>query len=107
MLDKLFNTMPTVYKWDRFWVGFLPGLFCPLLGIIFFYVVWFSGMSFMEYMQYVKRPFILSRMLSFGALVNLFIFFPLIWNDRYNAARGVIGATIIYVIPILVTKFLL
>jgi hypothetical protein len=107
MLDKLFNPSRTIYKWDRFWVGFLPALICPLLGIVFFYIIKFSNMPFHDYLVLAKNPTILSPMLSFGAIINLFIFFPFIWNDHYNAARGVIGATILYVIPILVTKYLL
>jgi len=107
MLDRLFNPAPTVYKWDRFWVGFIPGLIGPLLGILFFYVLKYSDHTFAEYLVLVKQPSVLSPLLSFGAIINLFIFFPFIWNHRYNAARGVIGATILYMIPIVITKFIL
>ena len=106
MLDKLFNPSPTFYKWDRFWVGFLPGLIGPLLGILFFYVARFSDQPFTYYLHMAQKPSVLSPLLSFGAVINLFIFFPFIWNHYYNAARGVIGATILYMIPILITKFM-
>jgi H+/Cl- antiporter ClcA len=105
MLDKIFNPTPTFYKWDRFWLGFLLGLLGPLLGIFFFYVMKFTDYTFIEYLKMVKYPSVLSPLLSFGAIVNLFFFFPFIWNDYYNAARGVIGATFIYAIPILILKF--
>jgi H+/Cl- antiporter ClcA len=107
MLDRIFNPNPTFYKWDRFWVGFLLGLVGPLMGILFFYVMKFTGYTFTQYLQMVKYPSVLSPLLSFGAIINLFFFFPFIWNDYYNAARGVIGATFLYGIPILITKFVL
>ena len=107
MLDKFFNPTRTIYKWDRFWVGFIPGLIGPLLGITFFYAYKFSDISFQSYLQMAQKPVVLSPLLSLGVILNLFIFFPFIWNDRYNAARGVIGATIIYFIPILITKFIM
>lgn len=107
MLDRLFNPTPTFYKWDRFWVGFVPGLIGPLVGILLFYFMKFSGQTFGYYMHLVKSPTVLSPLLSFGVIINLFIFFPFIWNNYYNAARGVIGATILYFIPIVITKFIL
>ncbi|MBL0310745.1 MAG: hypothetical protein IPP77_14050 [Bacteroidetes bacterium] len=105
MLDKIFNPSPTIHKWDRFWVGFLPGMVAPLLGLVFFYFLNFREYTIEYYLQMASSPTVLSPMLSFGAVMNLFLFFPLIWKDYYNAARGVIGATIIYAIPIAIIKF--
>ncbi|HWB61981.1 MAG TPA: hypothetical protein VG603_00620 [Chitinophagales bacterium] len=105
MLDKLFNPSRTIYKWDRFWVGFLPGLILPLLAFPFFYMARYHGDTFMDYVDSVKNPLVLSPLLSFGAIFNLFVFFLFIRVDRFNAARGVIGATILYIIPIVITKF--
>ena len=107
MLDRLFNPAPTIYKWDRFWVGFVPGLIGPLLCIIGFYIGKFSGIPFTEYLAMVKNPTVLSPLLSLGVIINLFIFFPFIWSNYYNSARGVIGATFLYTIPIVITKFLM
>jgi hypothetical protein len=102
----MFNPTPTIYKWDRFWVGFLPGLIAPLLSPVFFYAIKFHYYTIPEYLHYLKVPSIISPMLSFGALINGFIFFLLIRINYHNAARGVIGATILYGIPIIITKFM-
>jgi len=107
MLDKLFNPSPTIHKWDRFWVGFIPGMICPLLVFLFFYLIKYSNLSFPEYLNLVKNPTVLSPMLSLGAIINLFLFFPLMSFNYFNAGRGVIGATILYGIPIIITKFIL
>ncbi|MES2620522.1 MAG: hypothetical protein V4615_06690 [Bacteroidota bacterium] len=106
MLDRILNPAPTIYKWDRFWVGFVPGLLGPVVCILFFYFLKYTNNSFTEYLFMVRSPVVLSPILSLGVIVNLFIFFPFIWSNHYNAARGVIGATFIYAIPIVVTKFM-
>lgn len=107
MLDRLFNQTPTIYKFDQGLIGFIPALFLPLAGIPFFYWVKFSDRTFAMYLLMVKQPTVLSPMLSFGLVLNLFLFFGFISNNYYNAARGVIFSTILYAIPIVVTKFFL
>lgn len=107
MLDKVFNSSPTIYKWDKFYVGFLPGLVCPLLAFPFFYTFQMSVMSFETYLQAVQSPELLSKILSFGCIVNLGIFFLFINRSDYNSSRGVIGATILWALPIIYGKFLM
>ena len=87
MLDKLFNINPTIHKWDRFWVGLIPGLVLPLLGILFFYFSGFRDRTFTDYLHMVKNPTVLSPILSFGVIINLFPFFLFIRQEWYNAAR--------------------
>ena len=106
MLDIIFYPTPTFNKWDKSWVGSIPGLFGPFLGIFLFYAWKYSDISFVHYLHIATHPSVISPMLSLGVVINLFIFFPFVWNDYYNAARGVIGATILYSIPILIYKFL-
>lgn len=105
MLDRMFNPTPTIYKYDRFIWGFIPGMIAPIIVLCLLYPIWFHYMSFENYLKYLSKPVILSPALSLGVVLNLFIFFPLIQRNYYNAGRGVIGATIIYGIPIIITKF--
>lgn len=104
MLDRIFNPTPTIYKWDRFSTGFLPALVCPLLAFGFFYLFQLH-MTFPEYLKTVMYPQLLAKILSFGCIINLAIFFLCINRNYYNAARGVIGATILWGLPILYAKF--
>ena len=107
MLDRLFNPTPTFYKWDRFFTGLIPGLLLPLLAFVFFYTFQMKVMTVTHYLHAVRSPELLSKILSFGCIINLAVFFGFISRDYYNAARGVIAATILYAIPTVVTKFLL
>lgn len=105
MLDRIFNPTPTIYKYDRFIWGFLPGMVAPIIVLCLIYLLAFNYMSVQNFIKYISKPVILSPALSLGVVLNLFIFFPLIQKNYYNAGRGVIGATILYGVPIIITKF--
>lgn len=107
MLDRILNPTRTIYKWDVFWTGFVPGLICPLLAFVFFYILQMGKMDLQYYIATVKSYEMLSKILSFGCIINLGVFFAFISKDYYNAARGVILATILYAIPVLIFKFIL
>jgi hypothetical protein len=107
MLDRILNPTPTFYKWDKFWVGFVPALLLPPLAFIFFYLLQMQDMTFQVYLLTVKQPDMFSKILSFGCILNLGLFFVFITRDYFNAARGVIGGTILFAIPVVIAKFLL
>lgn len=104
MIDKMFNPTPTFYKWDRFWIGLIPGMICPLLAFVFFYLLQIGDISFINYVRSVQSPELLSKIISFGCVINLGVFFLFINRNYYNASRGVIGATLLWGIPIAVIK---
>ena len=104
MLQRLLQGHPTIYRYDKTWVGLLPALFLPFTAFpIFFFIR--NSESWQQYWALATTPGILSPILSFGALLNLALFFLFLWRNYYNAARGVMLATILYAIPILWTKF--
>lgn len=105
MIDRILNPTPTFYKYDRFVTGFIPGLLCPLLAFVFFYTFQMKSMTFAEYLHHMMTPSIIAKILSFGCIINLLVFFLFISRDYYNAARGVIMATIFWALPILYYKF--
>lgn len=105
MLDKKFNPYPTIYKWNKMSIGFLAGLIGPVVGIFAFYLMKFNETTPEIYWQMLHNNTFLSPLLSFGCIMNLFIFFLFLRKDYFNAARGVIFATFIWAIPIIYTKF--
>ncbi|MBX2904341.1 MAG: hypothetical protein KF872_12405 [Chitinophagales bacterium] len=106
MLKKILSEPVTIYRYDKFITGFIPGIVAPWLGVVLFYVAKFSYMPFTNYMKFVFMPPIFSPMLSLGVVMNLFVFFLFISRNYYVAARAVMLASILYAIPILVVKFL-
>ena len=104
MLDRILNPAPTIYKWDNFFTGIVPGLVCPLLAFVFFYLLQMKDMSLQAFVHHSMVPDTFSKILSFGCIINLGVFFIFITRNYYNAARGVIGATILWGIPIIYIK---
>jgi len=105
MLNRILNEPVTLYRYDKFIVGFIPGMIAPLLGVVLFYAAKFNHLTFQEYLVFVKLPYIFSPMMSLGVVMNLFVFFLFISRDYYRAARAVIFSCILYSIPILWVKF--
>ncbi|MDX2001928.1 MAG: hypothetical protein SFW35_05835 [Chitinophagales bacterium] len=92
-------------KFDTFWFGTICGLLGPILGMFIFYLLKFTSMPFPEFVASALKPNVLSPLISVGAfLVNLGLFF-LFLNINWNLpARGVIFATFILAIIVLVLQ---
>ena len=85
-------------KRDSFPIGFALGFIFPALGFALIYIFWFyETMSLGDYYIYLRqRSDTMSAVLSLSLIMNLPVFFLNIWAHRYNTARGVIFATMIY-----------
>ncbi|MDW8272651.1 MAG: hypothetical protein RMJ53_00285 [Chitinophagales bacterium] len=105
MLKKFFQPHVTIYRYDKFLVGFVPAMIAPWIGVLLFYLAKFSDMSLRDYFIMIFKPQIFSPIMSLGVVLNLFIFFLFISRNYYIAARAVIFASILYAIPIVWVKF--
>ncbi len=91
-------------KFDNIWLGTLIGIIAPLLTI---YLI----LEFYVPYQYIKTFFqemwvhlIAPKVISLGAIPNLATFFLFIYTDRYQSARGVLGATIVIAMIVFILK---
>ncbi len=107
MFKNLNSEPTTIYKYDKLITGLVPGILVPILAIFLFYIAKFNDLTPEAYFNYIKSPGILAPILSLGIVFNLLVFYLLINRDYYRAARGVILATILYGIPIIIAKFFL
>lgn len=114
MLDRILNPTPTFYKWDRFSVGALPALILPFVCCMLLFVITFLNAKYVEHTQFTLHMFLLSfksevaflRASSLCCMPNAALFFFFIKNDYYNASRGVIITTMLFVIAILTKELL-
>ena len=87
-------------------VGLIIGLLGPFLGILIMKFLWFRHDEFGDYIhRLVVSKDITFKILSLSLLVNLapFIFFN---SRRYdNGARGVFIATMLYVVFIVLIRY--
>lgn len=89
---------------DKAAVGFLVGFSVPLLV---FLGVWFFGEKGIPFSNYVGNLWHLQALVKLGSLcvfANLLAFMGFIRLKYDRAARGVLGATIIYAMAVLISK---
>jgi hypothetical protein len=84
--------------------GFLTGFLVPV--IVFFAVYYFreTDVSLKEYLHYMSKLNALIKLTSLCVFANIIFFMAFIRMKYDRAARGVLGATIIYALIILITK---
>ena len=89
---------------DTMGIGLLAGFLLPLL---IFLLVYFWRENEIPFFQYVRNLWHLQAFVKLGSLcvfANLLIFMGFI-NIKYEqAARGVLGATIIYALAVLISR---
>ncbi|MCW3125428.1 MAG: hypothetical protein JWO03_1086 [Bacteroidetes bacterium] len=113
MLKKIFAPHPTIYKYDRAWIGIVLGLIVPLSGVLIVYLISVGNhymaeghpdlIPFGRMLQSLKIVTVLFRYMSVGCMLNLGVFFLFINRDYYNVSRGIIFSTILIAIPIMIT----
>jgi hypothetical protein len=110
MIDKIFSEHPTIYKYDRTWIGVILGLIVPTLGILIVYILsvfnhFVRGddiISIPVLISNINSVLLLTKFLSVGCILNLGVFFLFINRDYFNIARGIIFATMLVAMPIIV-----
>lgn len=91
-------------RFDTVLSGFIPGLILPVVTLLLLWLIRFNG-TLGEFLSSFQRMGMLSKVLSLTAVPNLLLFFLFIWTNRNFAARGVIFATILVALVMLVLKF--
>ena len=87
----------------QFFIGLLVGIIAPFIGFSI-YVLFFLELDLFETINIIIRNNKLSHVISLSVLVNLLIFFMKIYTSREKAAKGILAATIIYGIVIMLLK---
>lgn len=86
--------------------GFLMGVFLPVIGLLLVYVAWGSGEGFFEFMGSVTRQKgLAAKVLTMGILINLIPFVYFNYKRLDYAMRGVVVATMLYAVLIVLIKF--
>jgi hypothetical protein len=85
-------------------VGFMAGFLIP---VMVFFAVYFFGEKGVSFSNYVKNLWYLHALVKLGSLcifANLLVFMGFIRLKYDKAARGVLGATILYALAVLISK---
>jgi len=85
-------------------IGVLVALAATAAGC-YLYIEYFSKVGFSETLQLIEEGDLYGKILSIGAIPNLFVFFIFIKKNQDNRAKGVLLTCILIALFILILKF--
>ena len=86
--------------------GFFIGLVLPLLGFLVMFLLWRHGMGFEAFMRILsKNHKEFAKVLTMSLLINLFPFVYCNMNRIDQAMRGIVVATMLYAVLIVLIMF--
>lgn len=91
-------------KLDHIGVGLLSGFILP---VIIFFVVYLVGNKEVSLSEYVNSLWRLQALVKLGSLcvfANIAVFWIFLQMKYERAARGVLGATILYAFAVLISR---
>lgn len=75
------------------------------MGAYIYYLLQFSNMSLEEYLRGIVYSGSLAAVISLSCIFNLIVFFLFLRINLNLSARGVILATFVYVLAVVLIKF--
>ncbi len=84
-------------------LGFIIGVIANLIGIVI-YILLLSKEGFIETITSAIENRYLGKLISIGAILNLLVFFFFIRKKEDNKVRGVLSATLMTAISIIINK---
>lgn len=91
-------------KLDNIGVGLLAGFVLP---VIIFFVIYLIGKNDVTFFEYLKGLWRLQALVKLGSLcvfANVTVFWIFLQMKFEKAARGVLGATILYAFVVLISR---
>jgi hypothetical protein len=83
-------------------IGFLIGVISTVIGTVLFLLL-FTDFTTINDLKIIKQEGVLGKVMTLGAILNIFVFFILLQKKKELMARGVVLATLVLAI---VTMFL-
>jgi len=90
-------------KLDKLEAGLILGILLPALAFIITWAI-VSDASLGDYLNQFRQLGRVSSLISLSAIPNLLLFFIFIWLNKYRAARGVVFATLVLAMLMLILK---
>lgn len=85
-------------------IGFLVAIFATAAGF-FLYIEIFSEFDFQESIKIIREGDLFGKVLGLAAIPNLFVFFIFLKKNQDLRAKGVLMATILTALSMLILKF--
>lgn len=89
---------------NKIWIGAILGVLAPLVTLIITYLHTFDSYTVQEFINFLIRFRVLTKLLALCVLPNLGLFFLFLYPDFMRAARGVLLATFLTAIIIIIIQ---
>ncbi len=86
-------------------IGFLVAIVATICGF-YLYVELFSDLEFTDTISQIKGEGLFGKILGLAAIPNLFVFFVFLKKKQDYRAKGVLMATILTAVVMVILKFL-
>ncbi|MHB1921538.1 MAG: hypothetical protein ACYCOO_04815 [Chitinophagaceae bacterium] len=99
--------MLKIIRTDHSLYGLMLGLAAPILGFLIYYLFKFypTGISLRDFfLLFVQHQYLIPPVLSLCVLLNALIFFGYTHFRKDLTARGILAATLIYALIIILIK---
>lgn len=90
---------------DKLWIGMIIGFIAPLIALSGYYLINYSYMNIGGFIEYLKLGDSYTPLISLCVLANLAGFYPFIWKEKWNGAKGVLASTFIWATVVIFLKF--
>ena len=95
-------------KCNKLYIGLIIGLLLPLItSYLIFYFRFGDTLSIQEFVEGMIQVQGFTKLLSVSVIPNLLFFLLAIRLERLLAARGIVTATLLYAIVVIVLRFTL
>jgi hypothetical protein len=91
-------------KWDTMTAGVACGIFLPLVAFVIYFRLHDPMLSLADVYNRMVENETITYYMSLFTIANLLLFFLFLQLNAERAARGVLGATILYAFSILIFK---
>jgi hypothetical protein len=94
-------------KIDQTLIGFLIGLVLPMLMFVLYHQVKFAYLPWDDYVKGARDFAVLPSFIKICVFINLPFFFLFNLIKKFNLCKGIFIASLLYIIAMLVIKFIL
>ena len=91
-------------KNDTLLTGFIGGAVLPILFFVGLYLIKYPDLKFLEYIEHLWFNGLMFKIMSVCVFPNLVLLLLYVRKKMDYAARGVVMATIIYALVVLISK---
>jgi hypothetical protein len=91
---------------NKFWTGLALGIALPLVALLLVYLFGYRKTSFDKFIEFALMMHALPKILSLCVIPNLAVFYLFLNKEYWYATRGVIAATLLCTVAVLIIKIL-